>query len=77
MNITQEGNQASSVYTLKGLQDRLKMVDQTIEKLESQKKDLLIKIHQEKQLNRITILIGKKEVELVKCSGLNEKAIFL
>ena len=53
MNITQEGNQTNSVYTLEGLQARLKMVDQTIEKLESQKKDLLIKIHQEKQLNRI------------------------
>jgi len=53
MNITQEGNQTSSVYTLKGLQDRLRMVDQTIDKLESQKKDLLVKIHQAKQLNKI------------------------
>lgn len=34
-------------------------------------------INFKKQLNRITILIGKNEVELVKCSGLNEKAIFL
>jgi len=53
MNITQEGNQSNSVYTLKGLQDRLRMVDQTIDKLESQKKDLLVKIHQAKQLNKV------------------------
>ena len=53
MNTTQEENQANAVYTLKGLQDKLKMLDQTIDKLESQKKDLLIKIHQAKQLNKI------------------------
>ena len=51
MNITQEGNQFKKLETIESLQHDLKLLNQTIDKLNNKRVELLTKIHKLKTKN--------------------------